>query len=76
MDIFKERGKPANRLEEGTAQAHQTLAALPGLGLDLDALTQQLEDEGVQKFIEPFGKLIDSVEKKRKAAVEATATQA
>ena len=76
MDIFKERGKPADRLEEGTEQAHQTLAALPGLGLDLDALTQQLEDEGVQKFIEPFGKLIDSVEKKRKAAVEATATQA
>ena len=41
----------------------------PGLGLDLDKLTQQLEDEGVQKFIEPFGKLLDSVEKKRAAAV-------
>jgi transaldolase len=40
------------------------------VGIDLAAMTQQLEDEGVQKFIEPFGKLIDSVEKKRQQAVE------
>ena len=70
MDIFKEKGQPADRLEQGLDKARQVLADLPKLGIDLNAATQQLEDEGVQKFIEPFGKLIDSVEKKRKQVAE------
>jgi transaldolase len=69
MDIFKAKGQPADRLEQGLDKAQQVLADLPKVGIDLNAATQQLEDEGVQKFIEPFGKLIDSVEKKRAAAV-------
>ncbi|WP_151088465.1 transaldolase [Hymenobacter baengnokdamensis] len=71
MDIFKQKGHPADRLEQGLAKAQQVLRDLPKVGLDLDAQTAQLEKEGVQKFIEPFGKLIDSVEKKRQAAVAA-----
>jgi transaldolase len=71
MDIFKERGKPADTLEQGLDQAQAVLRDLPKVGIDLDAQTAQLEKEGVQKFIEPFGKLIDSVEKKRAAAVDA-----
>ena len=71
MAIFKERGKPADTLEQGLDQAKKVLADLPKVGLDLDAQTEQLEKEGVQKFIEPFGKLLDSVEKKRQAAVDA-----
>ncbi|MEJ7663581.1 MAG: transaldolase family protein, partial [Hymenobacter sp.] len=69
MAIFKERGKSADALERGLDQAKKVLADLPKVGLDLDAQTEQLEKEGVQKFIEPFGKLLDSVEKKRQAAV-------
>ncbi|MBO2030719.1 transaldolase [Siccationidurans ginsengisoli] len=72
MDIFKEKGKPADRLEQGLELAQAVLRDLPKVGIDLDAQTAQLEKEGVQKFIEPFGKLIDSVEKKRQAAVDAT----
>ena len=70
MDIFKQKGQPADHLEEGVDHARQVLADLPKMGIDLNAQTEQLEKEGVQKFIEPFGKLIDSVEKKRKTAVE------
>ena len=74
MDIFKEKGQPADRLEQGLDKARQVLADLPKVGIDLDAQTEQLEKEGVQKFIEPFGKLIDSVEKKRQQAVEGAGT--
>ncbi|RZK28117.1 MAG: transaldolase, partial [Hymenobacter sp.] len=70
MDIFKERGKPADNLEKGLDKAQAVLRDLPKVGIDLDAQTAQLEKEGVQKFIEPFGKLMDSVEKKRQAAVD------
>ncbi len=71
MDIFKQRGKPADTLEQGLDQAKKVLADLHEVGINLDAQTEQLEKEGVQKFIEPFGKLIDSVEKKRQAAAGA-----
>ncbi|MGI4820357.1 MAG: transaldolase [Janthinobacterium lividum] len=69
MDIFKQKGQPADRLEQGLDKAQEVLRDLPKVGIDLDAQTEQLEKEGVQKFIEPFGKLIDSVEKKRQQAV-------
>lgn len=69
MDLFKEKGKPADTLEQGLDQAKKVLADLPKVGISLDAQTEDLEKEGVQKFTEPFGKLLDSVEKKRQAAV-------
>jgi transaldolase len=69
MDIFKQKGQPADRLEQGLDKAQAVLRDLPQVGIDLDAQTAQLEEEGVQKFIAPFGKLIDSVEKKRQQAV-------
>jgi transaldolase len=72
MDIFKQKGQPADRLEQGLDKAQEVLRDLPKVGIDLDAQTVQLEKEGVQKFIEPFGKLIDSVEKKRQQAVAAS----
>ncbi|MGI4871272.1 MAG: transaldolase [Janthinobacterium lividum] len=69
MDIFKQKGHPADRLEQGLDHAQQVLADLPKVGIDLNAQTAQLEKEGVQKFIEPFTKLIASVEAKRQKAV-------
>ena len=35
----------------------------------LDAATQQLEDEGIQKFVEAFDRLMNTLEEKRVAAV-------
>jgi transaldolase len=34
------------------------LERLPELALSLDKVTQQLEDEGVEKFNQPFDKLM------------------
>lgn len=71
MDLFKEKGQPADTLEQGLDQAKKVLADLAKVGINLDEQTEHLEKEGVQKFNEPFGKLLDSVEKKRQAAVDA-----
>jgi transaldolase len=43
------------------------MARLPGLGISIDKATQQLEDEGVRKFDEPFDKLMESLTKKASA---------
>ena len=58
IDAYRDHGQPAARLEEGAAEAAAQLRQLAELGIDLAAVTQELEDEGVKKFIEPYDKLI------------------
>ena len=58
LNAYRDHGEPQARLEQSIAEAHQVLAQLPALGINLDQLTQQLEDEGVEKFNKPFDKLL------------------
>ncbi len=64
LDAYRDHGKPAARLEEGVQEAYQVLDRLPEAGIDLDAVTQQLEEEGVEKFIKAFDKLMAALKKK------------
>jgi transaldolase len=67
LNAYRDHGDPALRLEEDGEEALQVLHRLAGLDIDLRA-TQQLEDEGVQKFIDSFDRLMDTLEMKRTAA--------
>jgi transaldolase len=69
VEAYRDHGKPASRITEGLTDAQRKLAQLKEIGIDLAAATQQLEDEGVKKFVEPFEKLLASVESKRKAVL-------
>jgi transaldolase/transaldolase/glucose-6-phosphate isomerase len=40
------------------------MAQLTEIGISIDQVTQQLEDEGVKKFNEPFDKLMEALTKK------------
>jgi len=40
------------------------MAQLPELGICIDKVTGQLEDEGIRKFEEPFDKLMETLTKK------------
>jgi transaldolase/transaldolase/glucose-6-phosphate isomerase len=62
VDAFRDHGIAANTLETGLDQATEILAKLPSLGIDLAAVTQQLEDEGIEKFNKPFEKLLNAIE--------------
>jgi transaldolase len=65
LNAYRNHGNPAARLETGLEDAHSVLNALPQFGVDLARVAQQLEDEGVKKFNEPFDKLLASLESKR-----------
>ncbi len=65
---YRDHGKPALRLEEQIDESRQVLAELPGAGIDLDAATQRLEDEGVRKFIEAYDRLLRAIADRREAA--------
>ncbi len=70
LNAFREHGKPASRLEQGMAEASRTLDALQRAGVDLDAATQQLEDEGVTKFSQAFDQLMAALQQKRAASLK------
>jgi transaldolase/glucose-6-phosphate isomerase len=70
LNAYRDHGHPAARLEDSVAEAQKTLVRLSELGIDLDKVTQQLEDEGVQKFIKPFDRLMDTLKKERAAALQ------
>ncbi|MCA1808609.1 MAG: transaldolase [Kiritimatiellia bacterium] len=61
LDAYRDHGQPKTRLEDEIEAARATLARLPELGINLDAITQQLEDEGVEKFNQPFDKLMETL---------------
>ena len=61
LDAYRNHGKPKARLEQDPEEAGQVLERLPELGISIDNVTQQLEDEGVEKFIKPFDKLMKTL---------------
>lgn len=64
LNAFRDHGKPEAGLEQNTAEARQALERLSELGISLDAVTQQLEDNGVDKFNQQFDNLMKIVEQK------------
>ncbi len=69
LNLFREKGQPAVRLEDNLDQVHAVLGALPKVGLDLEALAHELEVDGAKKFNEPFDKLMAALDAKRQAAL-------
>ena len=70
LDAYRDHGDPKARLGKDVEQADRLLTRLPELGIRLDAVTQQLEDEGVEKFTKPFDKLMEMVLKKARPSEE------
>ena len=64
IDAYRDHGKPKSSLEQDVKEAKWIMAQLPELGISIDKVTQQLEDEGVKKFNEPFDKLMEALTKK------------
>ncbi len=67
IDAYRDHGDPELRLEQDVMEADRIMAQLPELGISIDTVTQQLEDEGVRKFDEPFDKLMAALSKKSSA---------
>ena len=66
LEAYRDHGDPAARLTEDVDHYASYLQRLPELGIDLNQVTQQLEDEGVEKFNQPFDSLMKTLEDKRR----------
>jgi transaldolase len=64
VDAYRDHGEPAVRIEDNVAEAKQTVQILRNLGIELKAVSEQLEREGVKKFKEPFDALLAMLAKR------------
>jgi transaldolase len=71
LNAYRDHGQPALNLEEGIQEAYRVLEGLNQARFDLDALTQQLEDEGLAKFNKAFDELMAALGEKRAAFLKA-----
>lgn len=72
LDFYRESGNPAPTLSNGTDEADAALSRLESLGISIDEATEKLENEGVEKFVTPFGSLMDTISKARDEALAQT----
>lgn len=63
LNSYRDHGDPKPRLEDDLDQATWIFKKLPELNINIDKVTQQLENEGVEKFNQPFDKLMETLSK-------------
>jgi len=68
LAAYRDHGQPALRLTADLASSEQVLEQLPELGIQLDAVTQRLEEEGVSKFTQPFDQLMETLRRASETA--------
>jgi len=66
LESFMDHGRVAQTLSGGLAEAQKQLAKLKDLGIDLEAVTRKLQDDGVVAFARPFKELLESIAEKCK----------
>jgi transaldolase/transaldolase/glucose-6-phosphate isomerase len=71
VDNFIDHGRVAETLTRGVTKAQQQIAKLAELGIDFNAITQQLQDDGVVAFARPFDALMQSIAQKRERLLAA-----
>lgn len=64
LDAYRDHGDPKLLLEQDLEKAQWIFQTLPELGINLEHLTQQLEEEGVKKFIQAFDQLMLALKEK------------
>ncbi|MEX2444009.1 MAG: bifunctional transaldolase/phosoglucose isomerase [Alkalispirochaeta sp.] len=72
FDAFMDHGTPARTLDSGVEDARIFIEHLPDHGIDLGSITQDLQDEAVEKFADSFASLMKSVEENRQQIQQPT----
>lgn len=63
IDAYRDHGEPKTRLELEVDKAKNYFQVLPKLNINIDQVTQQLENEGVDKFSKSYDQLIITLKK-------------
>jgi transaldolase len=64
LEAFRDHGVPRRSLDERMDEAEATMAELAGRGIDVDAVTARLLDEGVAQFRDAFAKMLAAIDER------------
>jgi transaldolase/glucose-6-phosphate isomerase len=71
LDAFRDHGTVAGQtVTDDLGRAQEVLDGLAEAGIDLDDVTETLQERGVEKFVRPFDDLMETLDAKRTAIVE------
>ena len=65
LTAYRDHGHPTLSLDQDISRAYHALNQLSLVGISLDVVTQQLEQEGVEKFIAAFDRLKIALKEKQ-----------
>jgi transaldolase len=71
IEAFRDHGHVEPTLERDVDEARRIFERFADAGIDYDDVVAVLEREGVEKFADSFGKLLDGVASKRDQLVAA-----
>ncbi len=66
IDAFRDHGKVQDHLENNLLKAKEVLNKLKDNDINIDEITQKLEEEGVEKFNKSYDSLLKAIDSKRK----------
>ena len=69
LDAYRDHGEPQETIRDDLDQAEIMMRDLGELGIAIDAITARLEDEGIDKFTDPFDSLAATLEEARERAL-------
>lgn len=64
ISAFAEHGTVRETLQEGLEHAQAIMQSIGEIGIDFHLVTEQLLNEGIQKFIEPYDRLLQAIDAK------------
>jgi transaldolase/transaldolase/glucose-6-phosphate isomerase len=62
LEAFRDHGQAQNSIEDGLDKANHVLAQLNENAIDINAITQRLEDQGIEKFNKAYDELLKAIE--------------
>ena len=71
IEAFRDHGVVCRTADQGLDEARRVMSDLAEVGIDMKAVVDQLEDEGIASFTKSYDALIAGVESKREQMAEA-----
>jgi transaldolase / glucose-6-phosphate isomerase len=70
LDAFRDHGDPKITLTDDLTEARFVMESLASLGISMNQVTRELEEEGVKAFADSFVSLMATIEERRRMAVQ------
>ncbi len=61
LAAYREQGEPQLRIDQAIADAPRIMQGLADLSIELQQIDDQLEEEGIEKFVSPYRKLLTTL---------------